>query len=951
MNKIFLINNCNAFIHKHSQLGKKVFTNILLSERIMLLFFLTACLLYLSISANAQSGNSSNDAIIATTDTNYTTYNGTDQWFRYEATRSGKIIVQSCGLTTKNTVVFIYKKVNNILINIDNNDDACGEQSKISFTSDSGETYFIKWRIRYSTGTFPWLLKEEDLQPGDNCQFALDASIGDNNADNSNGDQWFKYTATALKKITISTCGYTSERTYAVIKKGDCDNLKDVPYNAYSCGSQTIFTFTVKAGETYYIIWKNSYTSASYTWTMTEEDYKPGEICETAIPAVVGTNNADNSEFDQWFSYTATHTGKTVISSCGLTSENTSLDLYQGNCDFLIPKNFNDNFCDTQSEIRFQADSGTTYYILWRDDYTTASYSWKISEEEWGPGEQCNTAIEAHLDTNEVTFDNYLYKYFKFQAPRSSIVNISNCGLTSASTSVDVTVNDCNNSIDTESKSCLWQTDICFPADSGAIYYIYWSSDIPTTFKWTITLDNIPAGNYCSSAYEAKAGLNLATNAFGQTWFRYTPAKNCKTTVSSCGLTGDDTYIQLQKGKCTDLTYIDENDNFCDSQSSLSFDADSGITYYISWLNYSHDTFSWKLTEEPLLPGDFCSVAINANIGTNTADNSRGDQWFVFTPTKKAKMIASTCDLTTENTNVWLYYGNCDEYYNITSSDNFCDTQSKISFNVDSGITYYIVWRDLYTSGSYSWILIEDSVMPGNITNIEGPANLCIGQRNVTYSVTPSTNATSYFWKLPDGTDTTTSVPSITISEITSSLPSGNISVYAKNQFGSTDTVKKNIVVSNVPDKPLITQNGSVLQSSAANGNQWYNLSGSIAGATNNSLTVGKSGKYFVIVTQNGCSSEPSDTIEVIINNITDNNYQPLTIKVYPNPVDRILNIELSDRNGIVHYEVFTITGTIIENGIIKGSATIGTQRWFTGTYLIRLTSNNKSEYIKLLKK
>jgi len=119
------------------------------------------------MSVNAQTGSSKENAIPAVADTNTTNYNFADQWFKYTATRNGRIVVRSCGLTTVNTAVIAYKELpsgNNELI--DGNDDACGQQSLIGFPADSGVTYYFVWRIKYASGSFKWILKEEDLQPG-----------------------------------------------------------------------------------------------------------------------------------------------------------------------------------------------------------------------------------------------------------------------------------------------------------------------------------------------------------------------------------------------------------------------------------------------------------------------------------------------------------------------------------------------------------------------------------------------------------------------------------------------------------------------------------------------------------------------------------------------------------------------------------------------------------------
>lgn len=52
-------------------------------------------------------------------------------------------------------------------------------------------------------------------------------------------------------------------------------------------------------------------------------------------------------------------------------------------------------------------------------------------------------------------------------------------------------------------------------------------------------------------------------------------------TVSTCGLNGYDTRLGVFEGPCLDLTCVDGNEDFCGTQSSVSFTAVAGKDYYI----------------------------------------------------------------------------------------------------------------------------------------------------------------------------------------------------------------------------------------------------------------------------------------------------------------------------------------------------------------------------------
>ncbi len=66
-----------------------------------------------------------------------------------------------------------------------------------------------------------------------------------------------------------------------------------------------------------------------------------------------------------------------------------------------------------------------------------------------------------------------------------------------------------------------------------------------------------------------------------------------------------------------------------------------------------------------------------------------------------------------------------------------------------------------------------------------------------------------------------------------------------------------------LPPAPIITQDGDTLFSNSLIGDQWYDQNGPLIGENNPSLIVLSSGDYYIITTQNGCSSDSSNNITV----------------------------------------------------------------------------------------
>jgi len=176
--------------------------------------------------------------------------------------------------------------------------------------------------------------------------------------------------------------------------------------------------------------------------------------------------------------------------------------------------------------------------------------------------------------------------------------------------------------------------------------------------------------------------------------------------------------------------------------------------------------------------------------------------------------------------------------------------------------------------------------LPAPAGTITGPAEVCQGTSGVVYTVGTIANATSYSWTVPAGVSIVSGggTNSITVDYAMNAV-SGVITVYGTNSCGNgTVSPDFNVTVNLLPGAPVITANGYDLSSNAASGNQWYFEGLPITGATEQTYTATQSGDYWCVVTLNGCSSDTSNHIYLLMTGIEPVNSSRFS--VYPVPND-----------------------------------------------------------------
>ncbi|MDO9256477.1 MAG: endonuclease [Bacteroidales bacterium] len=255
---------------------------------------------------------------------------------------------------------------------------------------------------------------------------------------------------------------------------------------------------------------------------------------------------------------------------------------------------------------------------------------------------------------------------------------------------------------------------------------------------------------------------------------------------------------------------------------------------------------------------------------------------------------------------------------------------------------------EIYLTPAVSSSQIAFDPLPANAGTITGPTIVCQGQNALIYTVPPIDYATSYIWTLPGGAIGSSITNKIDVN-FTVSAVSGDISVKGTNAFGNGIASTIAVIVNTIPASPTITANGIILHSDAAQGNQWYKQAGIITEATNQDYTVTADGNYYVIVTDEGCSSDTSNTIDVVAVGIEISHPYP-TINVFPDPFSDELNIEFKGNVKYTNFQISNSSGVVVFKGKVLEKAIVRTLGFSPGVYFLKLENGKDFKYKKLIK-
>lgn len=321
---------------------------------------------------NSYSGNTS--TATATNDPSGTcgTSVGTPGvWYQFNG--DGSIVTASLCSSGYDTKIHIYSGSCGSLTCVDGNDDGCGSQSTVTFTSMAATTYYI-FVGGYGGATGAYTLDMSCCTPAvPGCATA--PSI-------------------AHLAVNVSTCAPSLSWTAPANAGCDGANSYDVyfgtiaspPFVTNTTATNYNHPSNLAPSTTYYwkIVPKNSMGDAigCTTWRFTtnalgctDNDFCSGATAVTCAGSYAGTTVGATTTNDptgtcgtsvgaagRWYVFAGN--GNVVTASLCTSGYDTKINVYSGNCASLSCVDGNDDGCGSQSTVTFGTSVGVNYYIF-----------------------------------------------------------------------------------------------------------------------------------------------------------------------------------------------------------------------------------------------------------------------------------------------------------------------------------------------------------------------------------------------------------------------------------------------------------------------------------------------------------------------------------------------------------------------------------------------------------
>lgn len=262
-----------------------------------------------------------------------------------------------------------------------------------------------------------------------------------------------------------------------------------------------------------------------------------------------------------WFSYTPTENGVLSFASCGSgNTTDTRGWIFSGDCHELKTVGVNDDRCDRgdgrdySSYREAYVTAGTTYYIMWDDVWSDATFAFELAftaTEEPEPGNFCQSALEIgpgdynildingeaavggpYINNTTASITSYTQsEWYAFTPESDGYMGISSCELASSDTYFFVYTGDCSSfetlervaenddgCVDGDGNLTIFAGLDSIPVTAGTTYYIEWidrrieQAGQEEIYGWSLSFDPLTS----VTETELEAGLQIFPNPAGE---------------------------------------------------------------------------------------------------------------------------------------------------------------------------------------------------------------------------------------------------------------------------------------------------------------------------------------------------------------------------------------------------------------------------------------------------
>ncbi len=254
-------------------------------------------------------------------------------------------------------------------------------------------------------------------------------------------------------------------------------------------------------------------------------------------------------------------------------------------------------------------------------------------------------------------------------------------------------------------------------------------------------------------------------------------------------------------------------------------------------------------------------------------------------------------------------------------------------------------------------IVISNKLIPYNaaVSVVSDDADNSICDRAmITFTATPTNGGGSptYQWKV-GAENVGTNSPSFATTSLSNGQVVSVIMTSSDACAAASPATSAGITTAvTTIDKATSIVNGVIIAAQNGASYQWLdcdNANNPIAGATGQSFAPGRIGNFAVRITKASCT-ETSTCANLVIARIDAKNTS--SIKVYPNPFEEKIQVELEDNLHSAELSVMSIDGRAVYKSSILHSkeCTIDAALWNQGEYIIKIVSGDKVNSYKVIK-